>query len=181
MKQVDKKKLVTAIILAVLIIVELCIVIHLMIGFNHYNESLDNQSTKLELVEDAEITNYENIQTTTFTFKDVNNHQEKELASGYIDFSTIVSVVNEYLHTLDYRVCGIGIIGSKLYIEVDTTDRIDDIQKLNVVSIESGLSASDWIKLTEVILSQNKVCADNLITYRTDIGTQHLMYVYLEK
>ena len=134
----------------------------------------------LSLVYDNEVQSYNSI--NTYQFKIVNDEgNECILNSGTIELTDIITTVNEFLSTIENRVCSIGIVGSRLFIQVDTRDSYDAPYKVNIMTLQDNLKSDDWIELCEVIHDKCIVHADNLISYKTTLGNTHYMYIYSER
>ena len=132
---------------------------------------------KLQIESVGEPKLYNNIETHHFKFID-DAGNEIALNSGYIELTDIMNFVNPFLENVKYRVCSFGIVGSRMFIQLDTRDEVNIKYKLNIMTLKDNLTANDWIELSEVINNASIVHVDNLLSYKTDLGSTHYMYIY---
>lgn len=125
-----------------------------------------------------------NILTQTFTFYNTETNEPELFATGEIELSTIIDAVNNFLDTSNYKVCELGVIGDKLYIEQDTREIRDTTNgklRVNIISLSSDLGTEDWFEVIEQIYNENDVMAGSTITNYTSFGSRHYIYAYQAK
>lgn len=120
---------------------------------------------------------YESIKTLYFTFYD-DKGNETAFSDGNVDLTKLIGEVNRYLATVHNRVCSIGVVGSKLFIQEDTRYEDERTKQMNIVTVKDDLGVYDWAEVLEAVHSKQLVQADYLLSYRNDIGNVHYMYIY---
>lgn len=145
---------------------------------NGLSKSVENTKEtlpRLQLSTDCETTSYNNITTSIFTL--TCNGVETHISSGYIPLEEIVSTLDAWLDSHNELVVGIGVLGSKIYIQQDARE-IRENQKINIITFETSIDAYDYIELTEAIYDTFRVNAQGIFNYSNGVGDKHLIYVY---
>lgn len=169
------------------VVAMLCLVVSIVVDKYNENiliseaieeESLNNDTITLTLVEESEDTYYGSIKTHRFTIVNANNMEPTNLNRGEIKLEDIVLKLDNYLKDLRYRVVAIGIIDNTIYIQYDTTQYVSNIMRVNIITVKEGMETKDWIQFIETLHNDVKVCASSIVSYKTDVGNRHYIYVY---
>lgn len=148
--------------------------------WNLMNNSIDNcyaDKARVTIDLEPEERTYESIKTLYFTFYD-DRGNETAFSDGNVDLTKLIGEMNRYLTTVHNRVCSIGVVGSKLFIQLDTRYEDDRTKQMNIVTVKDDLGVYDWAEVLEAVHSKQLVQADYLLSYRNDVGNVHYMYIY---
>ena len=99
------------------------------------NNSIDDcyaDKARVTIDLEPEERTYESIKTLYFTFYD-DRGNETAFSDGNVDLTKLIDEMNRYLTTVHNRVCSIGVVGSKLFIQVDTRYEDDRTKQMNIV------------------------------------------------
>lgn len=139
-------------------------------------QSINTNELELEIRQSDQYI-FDKLMTTEFTLFISGTNQI--INTEYtIDLIDLMNNINSYLKTTKNQVKTILFIGGKLYIVEDTTMKVQNQQKANIVSLNDNIKHSDWVKAIESIYSNNKIVTGGLITANSEFGNTHYIYIY---
>ena len=112
--------------------------------WNLMNNSIDDcyaDKARVTIDLEPEERTYESIKTLYFTFYD-DRGNETAFSDGNVDLTKLIDEMNRYLTTVHNRVCSIGVVGSKLFIQLDTRYEDDRTKHINIQSNKINVSQS---------------------------------------
>lgn len=177
----DNKYVIISFILAIALIISLFSLYQIKVS--------NNKSDNIRFISDDRIPvtissideqKYENIITYKYRLLD-NEGQEVSIANSELDLSELLSRVNQDIVNIKHKICGMGVIDSTLYIQVDTRCELSEDLKVNIVTIKDNMTESDWIGLLEELNNTVNIHADMLLNYSTELGNIHYVYVYSDR
>lgn len=169
-------------IISLEIIVAILAILLVVIGFIMFNKDSLNSTeitndVELSIIDEELGEPYNGVLTKTFKFCDSSSNAVN-LVNGNINLGKVIEAVNKYLSESTYPVRELGVSRDTLYIVQDTNSVADGKMKLNFLSISDNIDTQTWIEALELVHSENEILAGSIISYSTDTGSRHYMYIY---
>lgn len=140
--------------------------------------NIDGTYPALEIKLIEEDRHLENIYTYRFELINKETGEKSKLSDGILNMDELSNTIENFLNSHPYKICSVGFVDDKFYVQQDTDETRDYNVSVNIVSLSNTFSSEDWLSLTEATYKNAEVEADNIFTYTGAMQSKHYIYIY---